>query len=274
MPGSRPTLRAVTLNLWGDRAPLDARLDVAAAGLGALAPDVVFLQEVRAGDGLANTGERLAARLAAKTGAAWRAAYRVATSGPAGTWGPGSGAGEEGLAILSPHLLADVDARELPDARALERRILLSARVDAPAGAWRVHTTHLHWRPRDADARARQLAAIDAALRATPGPQLLGGDLNAAPDTDEVRGFFARGWRDAYAHAHAGDPGLTWSARNPNTATLAHVAPLERRIDYLVVAPSTEVLDARVVLDAPTAGVFASDHFGVYAELAAAAATP
>ena len=42
-------LRVVTLNLWGDHAPLSRRLDVAARGLSALAPDVILLQEVRVG---------------------------------------------------------------------------------------------------------------------------------------------------------------------------------------------------------------------------------
>jgi endonuclease/exonuclease/phosphatase family metal-dependent hydrolase len=258
----------VTLNLWGDRAPLAHRLELAAAGLAALGPDVIALQEVRRGDALACTATALCTRLSAYTGQAWHTEVRPATIGPAGTWGPGSGAGEEGLALCSPHPLGAVRALELPEARPVERRILLSAWLSGP-GLW-VHTTHLHWRGRDAAARAAQLAVIDAAARSLgPGPHVLGGDLNAAPDTVEIHGFAGRGWVDTFATHRPGDPGLTWAARNPNTASLAQVAPLDRRIDYVWTLGADAPASVDVVLDTPDpAGVFASDHFGVAARWA------
>ncbi len=275
-------MRVVTLNLWGDHVPLAARLDAAAAGLAALAPDVVLLQEVRQGDGLPNTAHALAERLGG-----WAVAYACATAAPAGTWGPASGAGEEGLAIMARHPLDDVRHVELPEARAAERRMLLSARVTIAGSVAAVHTTHLHWRLGDGVARERQVVALDAAARAYGGEvRIVGGDFNAGPDTDELR--FLTGqhtldgqravWQDAFATVRPGEPGFTWARRNPQTAELAHHA-LDRRIDFILVSPERRggvgrVEDARVVLDEPGAtGVHASDHFGVVADVALTPAT-
>ena len=270
-------MRVATLNLWGAREPLSRRLEVAAAGLGSLAPDVVMVQEVRAGDGLTNTAERLAALL----GAGWRAAYATALAGGPGTFGAGSPAGEEGLAILSRHAIVDRREQELPDARPTERRILLSARVDlGPAAVW-CHTTHLHYRLGDGVARERQVVAIDDAVRAIgSGPHILAGDFNAAPDCDEIRFLAGRTtlagrravWQDAFARARPGERGDTWTRRNPYVAELAWLEP-ERRIDYVFVSPEARdgvgrVRDARVILSEPEGdGVWASDHFGLAADV-------
>lgn len=276
--------RFVTLNMWGDRAPLDARIAAAAAALKPLAPDVVFLQEVREGDGLPNT----AVDLATKLGGRFRVTYAPATTGPAGTWGPGSGAGAEGLAILTSHPMSGTTNRELPDSKPTERRILLSARVDVWGTPVWCHTTHLHWRLSDGVARERQVAAIDETTRDLGGAgtdlHVLAGDFNAAPDCDEIR--FLRGrhtlagrrtvWQDAYATVHGqaadGERGVTWARRNPMTDGLAWL-DRDRRIDYIFVSPERarshgRVLDARVALDQPdAAGVWPSDHFAVLADV-------
>jgi endonuclease/exonuclease/phosphatase family metal-dependent hydrolase len=283
------SLRVVTLNLWGDHAPLAARLDVAAAGLAALSPDVVLLQEVRAGEGLPNTAEQLVERLpsgaAAATsggGGAWHCAYACATRAAAGAWGAGSAAGEEGLAIVSRWPLGEVSDLELPEARPASRRILLSARLECGAPDVWLHTTHLHWRLDDGVAREKQVAAIDDALRARGNGALhvLGGDFNAAPVCDEVRflcgqhtlGGRRAHYQDTWARVHPLEPGWTWARRNPYCLELGWLDP-DRRIDY--VFASTErrdgrgrILDARVVLDAPDAeGTWPSDHFAVCAEI-------
>src|SRR5262249_10921626 len=130
-------------------------------------------------------------------------------------------------------------------------------------------------------ARERQVVAIDEAMRALGDDTLhvLGGDLNAAPDCDEIR--FLRGrttldgrranWQDAFRAVHADAPGHTWSRLNPHTELLAFLER-DRRIDYLLVSPERRdgrgrVLDARVVLDAPEEGTWASDHFGVMGDV-------
>ncbi len=273
-------MRIVTFNLWGARAPLSRRLEVAAQALAALAPDAVLLQEVRCAPDLPNTAEQLAALLGG-----WRTAYACAIRGEAGLFGPGSGPGEEGVAVITPHEIAEMRSRALPETRADEARIILSVLVATPATRFWAHTTHLHWRLADGVARERQVAALDAEIRAIGDSagdvhHVLGGDLNAAPDCDEIR--FLRGrhtlegrrtyWQDAFLVARPDEPGFTWAKRNPMTEHLAFLER-DRRIDYLFVRQERRdgrgrVVDARVVLDAPAAdGTWPSDHFGVLAEI-------
>jgi endonuclease/exonuclease/phosphatase family metal-dependent hydrolase len=149
-----------------------------------------------------------------------------------------------------------------------------------------VHTTHLHYRLGDGVAREKQVVAVDAAARAYTAAgdkavHVIGGDFNAAPETDEIR--FMVGWhtlegrratwQDAYARAHPdGAPGWTWASRNPSTDWMPQLWR-DRRIDYLFVSPEQKgglgrVIASRVVLDTPDArGVWPSDHFGVLAEI-------
>ena len=108
-------------------------------------------------------------------------------------------------------------------------------------------------------------------------PPILMGDMNAEPGADEIRylgGLTAPEPAVYFADCFAvrGDgPGYTWHRDNPFAAL--ECSP-NRRIDYIFVrGPDRwgrgEPLTARVAFDRPEAGVFASDHYGVYAELRA-----
>jgi endonuclease/exonuclease/phosphatase family metal-dependent hydrolase len=273
-------VRVISLNLWGASAPLERRLDAVARAFAVLQPDVVLLQEVRVAEDLVNTAATLTSRMF--NWAPWSFVYACATRGPAGTWGPQTAAGEEGLAILTRHPVAEHAHVELPEARTVERRILLSARIELPEGSLWCHTTHLHWRLGDGLARERQVLAIDEAIRGreVEGVQVLGGDFNSVPDSDEVRFLTGKHtldgrracWQDSYGRAHPGDHGWTWARRNPNTEALAWL-DRDRRIDYLFVSPEKRdgrgrLLDSRIVLDGPEGGVWPSDHFGLLADIA------
>jgi endonuclease/exonuclease/phosphatase family metal-dependent hydrolase len=266
-------VRFATLNLWGTRPPLDRRLEAAARGLADA--DIVLLQEVRVDGDAPDTAGQLAALLGG-----WHHAYVCATRGGPGTFGPGSSAGEEGLAVVSRQPIDETRSVVLPESRPEEQRILLSARI-GPVWA---HTTHLHWRLLDGVARERQVLALDdaiAAIRdADPEPvHVLGGDLNAAPDCDEIRWLRGRCtlggrrtyWQDAWLVARGDEPGWTWARRNPSTEWLRFLE-LDRRIDYLFTRQERRdgrgrVVDARVILDRPDGDVWASDHFGLMAEI-------
>jgi endonuclease/exonuclease/phosphatase family metal-dependent hydrolase len=267
-----PALRVVTLNLWNEQGPHEARLRLVAERLRALSPDVIALQEVRRRDGIGNQAEILARALSA---------HHVYAR--AAEWG----GGEEGLAILSrlPILLSAAEPLVAPG----EGRAVLGARLQGPAGEVCAVTTHLSYRLWDGLWRERQVVAVDAFCRRFAGDALavLCGDFNAVPDCDEIR--FLRGratlagrrtyWQDAFARDNAGADGLTWAARNPYTAALLHLEP-DRRIDYVFVSPvrrdgTATVLEARVVLDEPDAtGVWPSDHFAVLAVVQTAPSTP
>jgi endonuclease/exonuclease/phosphatase family metal-dependent hydrolase len=264
-----PTLRAVTLNLWGEQPPLERRMQLAAQGLRALKPDVIALQEVRAVAGtLDNQAETLARELGLEHCFA-----------PATPWG----GGVEGLAILSRFPIAATADRELPHAIETERRIVLSATLQTPDGTCAVFTTHLNYRLQDGAKREDQVFTVEEVAAATPSdlPKLIMGDFNATPDSDEIR--YMKGlhslrdkrvyWQDAFARVHPSVDGFTWAARNPYTDRLAFL-DRDRRIDYIFVSPLRrdgrgQVRDCRVVLDeAAPDGAYASDHFALFAEIA------
>jgi endonuclease/exonuclease/phosphatase family metal-dependent hydrolase len=278
-------LRVVTLNFWGTEAPLDRRLALAVRQLRALDPDVVCMQEVKPLAGGPTTSHALAESLG------MHACYARAVA-----WD----GGEEGLAIVTKQPLVEHRVLALPDPRPADARILLSGRVTTAGGPIWVHTTHLHYRLNDGVARERQVLAIDAAVRAcgrdnTDPPQILCGDLNATPDSDEIR--FLRGlttldgrrthFQDAWLRLHrepvAGEgpaEGITWSSENRFTRALRSL-DLDRRIDYVLV--TTRKKDGRgtvhacnVVLterdDSDDGEIAASDHYGVFAEIQVVAA--
>jgi endonuclease/exonuclease/phosphatase family metal-dependent hydrolase len=165
------------------------------------------------------------------------------------------------------------------------------ARVDTPAGGVHCYTTHLNYRLTHGAQREEQVAAIDEFVKAHPSdlPQVVVGDFNATPEHDEVR--FLRGlhsvagrrvfYQDAYARRHPveSEAGFTWSRRNPFTERMRWLER-DRRIDYIFVTPITRegrgvVHDCRIVFDKPGSdGCFASDHFGVCADIQLSPLTP
>ncbi|MBA3818731.1 MAG: endonuclease/exonuclease/phosphatase family protein [Deltaproteobacteria bacterium] len=283
-----PNLRVITLNLWGTEPPLERRLDLAIRQLAALAPDVVCLQEVRPLDGKAG---RTTAEVIAE-GLGMAAHYATAVEWSDGAHGK-LPAGQEGLAILARSIL-DTRVRPLPEPRIADARILLSAEVDSDGGPIWIHTTHLHYRLDDGVAREQQVLAIDDAIRALrtteSAPQILCGDLNATPDSDEMR--YLRGlttlagrrthFQDAWLRLHrepepgeGPDQGVTWSSENRFTRPLRSL-DIDRRIDYVYVTSRKRdgrgtVHVSRVVMteregDGEDA-ICASDHYAVLADV-------
>lgn len=256
-------MRIVTLNLWGERGPLADRWPAVERGLEALDADVICLQEVREIPGkVPNQADTLARRLG-----------RHATFARAMEWGGGI----EGVALLTRRAPEDVQIEELPGASAELRRVALTARVDG----LRVATTHLHYRLQDGLIREEQILALEALVRRGGEPMaLIAGDLNATPDSDELRWLTGkttlRGRRtffqDAWDVMHPGEPGHTWARENAFTAQMRWLRP-GRRIDYVLCPPEErdgrgQILSAAVALDAPgERGVCASDHYAVVAEL-------
>ena len=113
---------------------------------------------------------------------------------------------------------------------------------------------------------------------------ILAGDLNATPDSAGIRflcglqsldGTSVR-YLDAWDHAHPGEPGHTFTPENPTMPTGETGSwALEpgRRIDYVLVrcsdhGPTLDVRGCERLFDQPVDGAWASDHFGVAAELA------
>lgn len=267
-------LKLLTLNIWNRQGPWRERLALIRAGIEALEPDVVALQEVlRSDQDDADQAEEIADGLAG--GAYAHRAYGSA-------WNIG-GPLHLGNAVLARYPIAEHRCWDIPVATGGEPHGLLFAAVDAPCGRVPVFVTHLAWRLHHGAARLRQVGFIADRIRELAPidgfPPVLLGDLNAPPDADEIR--YLRGltpldgasfyMADAWEQCGSGR-GDTWSRRNPYAARTCEPS---RRLDYVFVrgpdrALRGEPLAARVVFDEPRDGVFASDHFGVYAEVQAA----
>lgn len=275
-------LRVITLNFWGTESPLDRRIDLAIRQLKGLSPDVICMQEVKPLDGV--SGRTTAEMLADALG--MQARYETSCS-----WNAGDGnmktAGQEGLAIVSRTPLLETRTLALPEGRPALTRQLLSGRVATDADPVWVHTTHLHYALDDGLAREQQVIAIDDAVRAlgrdnTTAPHILTGDMNATPDSDEMR--YLRGlttlggrrthWQDAWLRHHPRDEGITWSSENELTRPLRSL-DIDRRLDYVYVTSRKK--DGRGTIHAcevvltdrepggPNGDFCATDHYGVLA---------
>lgn len=265
------TFRVATLNIWNRFGPWERRLEGIRAGVAAIAPDLLGLQEVvrlEPGD-----GDGLDQGAAIAEGFGYHVAY--ARAHDERWWGN---------AALSRWPVTRSRSFELPRVGTDERRTLLYADVAAPFGALAFFVTHLNWKFEDGhvrEAQVREIVARVESLTSAGGlPAIVVGDFNAEPDSDEIR--FLRGltslgggtrvyYQDAFAIAGDGSPGFTYARRNDFAAPLREP---DRRIDYVFVRGRDarfrcEPLEARVCFDEPHDGTFPSDHFGVVATLRA-----
>jgi endonuclease/exonuclease/phosphatase family metal-dependent hydrolase len=162
-------------------------------------------------------------------------------------------------------------------------RRAVHAAISTPRGTMHVVTTHLDHRFDGSATRTAQLdtiCAYIAALQRNPAtdfPVIFAGDLNAVPDSDEIRTLTGRRpphvagqiFSDAWEASGDGSPGYTWRRDNP----LLHLAQWpNRRLDYLFTSwPRTTgqgtSIACRLIGVDPIDGVMASDHAGVQAIL-------
>ena len=105
-------------------------------------------------------------------------------------------------------------------------------------------------------------------MRATPDS----GSIRFLRGRQELDGFSVSYW-DAWELTHPGRPGHTFTPVNPLVMEETDVTREEpRRIDYVFVragrrGPALDVAECRLLLDEPVDGVWASDHFGLVADL-------
>jgi endonuclease/exonuclease/phosphatase family metal-dependent hydrolase len=261
-------VRVLTWNLWWRSEPRDERVAAIEATLRRLEPDVCALQEVWSSPDEGN----LAARLGAALQMHW--AWEFAQS---------QGKLEIGNAILSRWPIAEERGAGLPsDGLPDGPRTALAGILDHPRGRLPVFSTQLHSLPTGSAARCRQVAALVELVARTPGDLLpvVCGDLNAEPESDEVRlleglrtapAVAGLGLVDVWRYAPPGDPGWTWDPINPHVAAAFDVSA---RIDYILIgaAPGPRrVRRVSVAGNEPVDGVWPSDHFAVLAEVSPSA---
>jgi endonuclease/exonuclease/phosphatase family metal-dependent hydrolase len=137
--------------------------------------------------------------------------------------------------------------------------------------------------------RERQAVAvaefIERLVAADPAHVIMAGDLNASPDAASIRFWTGKQsldgmsvcYRDAWAAQNASELGHTFTPDNTLTRNAEDgqwELELGRRIDYILVrctehGPTLDVRACGLFLDNPVGGVWASDHFGVTADLSA-----
>jgi endonuclease/exonuclease/phosphatase family metal-dependent hydrolase len=264
-----PELRILTLNIWNRSGPWADRVELIRAGVKALAPDVIGLQEVVV-DGVGSQAKEIADGLG----------YEIAF-GKASAYGSGALFGN---AVLSKHPIDASENRELPSPGTSQRAAIL-ARVRTPFGLLPFYSTHLAWKFEEGFVREQQVRALAMFVKETAKesdlPAVLVGDLNTRPDATEIRfllGLHALDglsihFTDTFEAAGVGAP-YTFDPRNNPHAGLTYELP--RRIDYVLVRGPDDhgrgrPISSRVVLDEvrqkKDERYAASDHYGVLAHV-------
>ena len=259
--GSR--VRCVTFNVLGPANPdWERRRVVIGDTLRGLGADVVALQEVRPGDVEQLLGPD----------------YQVT---------PFSATSDDGvggvLATRVPHrVLEEIDQRSAEHGGDLPWCATLIVELEVPAGRLVVAHHKPNW-PFPLEVEREQQArraALAVERHAGDGPALVLGDFDATPDAASMS--FWRGrrsldglsvcYQDAWETVRPDELGFTFSAENPLVRAGEVATAVSRRIDYVLVRAGRhgallEVQRCDRLLDQPVAGVWASDHYGVVADL-------
>ncbi|MGF1597702.1 MAG: endonuclease/exonuclease/phosphatase family protein [Acidimicrobiales bacterium] len=258
-------MRVATWNLWWQFGAWRQRQPAITDELRAVAADIVLLQEVWASDtddqarGLADTLGLAVERT---------------------THGDHLRPQKFGNAVLSRWPIERVEQLALTGpGGAPSHRSALACRVATPAGPLLVVVTHLAWQYDQSIVRQRQLTEVVELIgrHADPDrPVVVGGDLNAGPDSDEIRRLtglsapYGDGIVFTDSWAAVGDgPGYTWSRENPNAADALWP---RRRLDYVLVSwprpkPWCNPRAAALFGTTERHGVVPSDHYGVVVDL-------
>lgn len=265
------TLRLMTWNLWWRFGPWEQRRHAIVEVLRSTDADVVCLQEAWSESG----GGDLAGWLAEELG------FHAVSSTPIGR--DGVGFTNAVLSRWPSERLAD-EALPRADGTPGHRRVV-AASVDTPWGCWPVASTHLDHRFDDSAARQAQcheLLELAIGWRGDPTvdlPVVVGADLNAVPDSAEVRLLTGREpgvagivFSDCWEQVGRGQ-GATWREENPYCADTAWP---NRRIDYVLVSwprpkpvgnPVAVHLAGTDPVDVDGTEVWASDHAAVVADV-------
>jgi endonuclease/exonuclease/phosphatase family metal-dependent hydrolase len=266
------SLRVATLNIWHDAGPWPQRLPLIRQEIDRLQPEVLGLQEVlrhgvdTGGVDTATATADTCQAMAIADGTGYHVAY--APAAPRG----GEDSRWQGNAVLSRWPIRDQRVFALPCADVAEPRSLLYALLQTPLGDLPVFVTHLAWEPEHGPLRLRQVRYIATQISALVPPDgpalpaLLMGDLNAEPDSAEVRHLLDNGFADAWV---GGPAGYTFDRVNDYAREADEPSC---RIDYILIrAGNAATLHTRLAFIEPdrsdAATVWPSDHFGVVSDV-------
>lgn len=276
----RRPLRVLTLNVLNRDGPYADRRRMLREGLRRLAPDVIAFQEAwrddhydQASDLLDGWGYHIIHQSEFRTAARANMGNAIASRWPL-----------QRLPLLS--LQVNRRSRH-PLYAALPARVL----APEPAGPFLFVNCKPSWElhcERERELQAARIAGlVERHADYSAFPTILAGDFDATPDSAGIR--FLSGlqslngksahYRDAWLCGGDGTAGHTWTYRNGLAREIIrrviHQPRHARRIDYIFLGSpheyrrSASVRACRVVLTRPRNGVWASDHYGVYAEIEA-----
>lgn len=254
-------VRVITMNLWGIRGDWQRRRDVLVRGFAELKPDLVAFQEAIRTDAYDQTRDLL--------GPEFHVVQQTDRE-PDG----------QGIAIASRW---PIDAGHELDLNVTDRTAdfacgTLVAEITAPSGRL-VFANHLP-NYQLAFERERELQAVVAArfLEQYAGSHvILVGDMDADPGATSIRFWAGRTsldgmsvcYRNAWESVHPDGPTATFT---PENALVADPDWPFRCIDHIFVrcgraGPTLSISGCTRLFDQPVAGVWASDHFGLLADL-------
>lgn len=262
-------IRVATLNLFGHHDDWPKRRPVLVNGFRDLRPDVIALQEVVKNDAHDQAADVL--------GADYHIVHQTR-----GT------IDDHRISIASRwpfRQLREMDLHVTPRL-ADTSTFALVAEIDAPdpVGPLLFATYPTEYRPAFERERERQAVAAARLLETlVDGDRphiILAGDMNADPDAASMRFWTGRQsldgmsvcYRDAWESVHPETPGPTFTPDNPLMADANWDWPFHQ-IDHVLVRCSTHGLPTLVIsgceriFDQPSNGAWASDHFGIMADL-------
>lgn len=272
MKGQSPerdgTLRLLTMNLWGIHGAWPDRRALLLEGLDQLRPDLLTLQETIVTDSYDQVLDLLGER------------YHIAHQSRDDREPNGSG-----ISIASRWPLENVRELDLHvnDRTANFACTTMLADVSTPAGPLLLVNHFPSWKLQlEAEREAQAVIAAQAIEQAAPhldNHVLLAGDFDADPAAASIRFFTGRQslegmsvcYRDAWASVHPDVPGHTYT---PDNEIMADGDWPFRRIDHILVrcgehgGPTLTIRGCQRIFDRPRDGVWASDHFGLIADVA------
>jgi endonuclease/exonuclease/phosphatase family metal-dependent hydrolase len=272
----RPDVRILTMNIFAHHRNWDERRHVLRAGLGDLRPDVATFQEAITTDGYDQVTDILGP------------GYHVFHQGGRSTDGGGAS-----IASRWPlEVIREVDLQV--DRRLYQSGWIGSVAIVAIAAPEPIGSVLLvHHKPTwQSGAEAeRELQALTSAriveemLGGDKRHVVLAGDFDATPDAASIRFWTGRQsldgtsvyYQDAWEAVHGDEAGHTFTPVNGIRSDRWRPRP-GRRIDYIMVrcgdhGATLDIKGCDLAFDLPVEGTWASDHFGVVADLEPAPST-
>jgi endonuclease/exonuclease/phosphatase family metal-dependent hydrolase len=263
-------LRVLTLNMWGRRGDWPARRELLRAGFEELRPDLIAFQESVVADGYDQVADLL------------DGSYHVFHQGRRTDEGVGCSIASRWPAERVDEI--DLLVSERVDPNDFPGRSL-AAQFETPLGRVMFVNHKPDFRlPMERERELQAVAAASAIEKLVADAEMhvvLAGDFDARPETGSIRFWTGRqslgdlsvSYQDAWEFVHPDEPGHTFTIENPQIVAEADWSRIPpRRIDYIMVrcddrGPTLRIEQCERVFDKPVGGVFASDHFGVFAVL-------